>query len=112
MKQLYYYTILRFVPDIIRNEPRNIGIVIFDKDFNEIIRYIPKEVFVSKLSEDLWEDTNAMFTHYLEFPPSIEEFNTKWCEDTMSCLQFSKALGIVTADILDKEVEYLTKTFL
>lgn len=33
--KLYYFTIARYVPDILRNEPRNIGVIFFSESGDE-----------------------------------------------------------------------------
>ena len=101
---------MRFVPDLIKNEPKNIAIIVFNKTSGECSYRFPIEKVKEKIGNDAFNDINKIIGLYLDNLPQSEETFIKWCASG-GCLQLNGPLVFVTDDI-EKELDYLVKTFI
>ncbi len=112
--QLCYYAIAKFIPDLIKNEPKNIGVIFYNENENfystKFVTNLTNKLGSSILPSDR-EIINNYFSYFKELKPSNrEEINTSIIENTGK-FQFSEMKSVVTKD-LDREIEYLYSTFI
>ncbi|RYY54736.1 MAG: DUF3037 domain-containing protein [Chitinophagaceae bacterium] len=112
-EKLYYYAIARFVPDLVRNEPRNIGVIVFQEDGPV---YEPKFLhnLRSKLGNLLGSADKVILEEYEMYlsglnPHSYAEFS-KILSQVGGKFQFSEIRSGVTGNI-ELESNYLYSTF-
>lgn len=111
--KLYYFAIARYVPDLLRNEPRNIGVIFFSESGDEYKARFSKNLS-AKLGHGLAAADRDMlkeYAHYFESlrPAGVRELMTT-IEQTSGKFQFSEFGTVATADA-EKEAEYLYTSF-
>lgn len=111
--KLYYFAIARYVPDLLRNEPRNIGVIFFSESGDEYKARFSKNLS-AKLGHGLAAADRDMlkeYAHYFESlrPAGARELMTT-IEQTSGKFQFSEFGTVATADA-EKEAEYLYTSF-
>ena len=111
--KLYYFAIARYVPDLLRNEPKNIGIILFDDSANEYkVRFTTH--FRNKLGNILLPSDRTLLVEYAKFfrnlNPTRKEQITSSIESSSGKFQFSDIRQVVTEE-LENEFQYLYETF-
>jgi hypothetical protein len=110
---LCYYSVARFIPDLLRNEPKNIGVLLYSDVTNEyaskFLTNLKNKIGNSALSSD--KDIIHHYDKYFkELNPHSKEDLVKKTESSEGKIQFSEVKAVVTKDF-NKELEYLYSTF-
>jgi hypothetical protein len=111
--KLYYFTIARYVPDLLRNEPRNIGVIFFSESGDEYKARFSKNLS-TKIGHGLAAADRDMLKGYAQYFESLRPAGArelmKTIEQTSGKFQFSEFGTVATADA-EKEAEYLYTSF-
>jgi len=111
--RLYHYAIARYVPDPVRNEPRNIGIVLFDENLEDYrVQFTTN--FKSKLGHLLWDSDRELIAEYVKYfqqlAPSTKESILSTLSQATGKFQFSDVRAVVATNA-DAEFNFLYATF-
>lgn len=130
-KKTYQYTVVRYVPDLIKNEPRNIGVILICREVGYINCRFSKNLHARlgsaassldiKILKAYMEDFSASFRLFAEYPSTdnflkshAEFFKENYLQDIsakgMGKIQFGTPTGGLTVNP-EKEMEYLFNTF-
>jgi hypothetical protein len=127
-----YYTVAKYLPDPVRNEPRNIGVIVQCRDFE----YVNCKYFTNlqarlgstatksdiKIIKAYVEEFSENFNPFAKFPSTKsflagrpdeflkEDYLSNLAKEGLGKIQFSEPRGCLTDDP-EKELEYLFKTF-
>jgi hypothetical protein len=107
-----FYAIAKFIPDLIRNEPRNIGVILYNES---------NKVFKSKFnikgkvhSSLMTAGDKIVLSHfnkfYNEFNPASKDELIESIGKTKGKIEFSEIRSVVTTDF-ENELDYLFGTF-
>ncbi|MBN8865819.1 MAG: DUF3037 domain-containing protein [Sphingobacteriales bacterium] len=111
--KLYYFAIARYVPDLLRNEPRNIGVIFFSESGDEYKALFSKNLS-AKLGHSLAAADRDMLKGYAQYFESLRPVGARelmtTIEQTRGKFQFSEFGTVATADA-EKEAEYLYTSF-
>ena len=109
-KIVCHYKVVRFIADIVRNEPKNIGIILFNTNDNTCSYSFIEEVIISKIGKELWDFNKDIIPMYFNNLPSSKEGFDKLKTNWGSMIQFDESKVLVTDDV-EKELDWLSKTF-
>jgi len=112
-EKLYYFAVARYIPDLLRNEPRNIGVLIFNESAN-VYRVRFTKNFRNKLGQGLLRADRDVLSEYSNYYQSLKPRSK---EEVVKAIQYSKGkfvfteIGSVVTVDAEKEIEYLYSTF-
>jgi hypothetical protein len=113
IEKLYYYSIAKFVPDVLRNEPRNIGIIVFD-DSSEFYRAKFVNNFRSKLGSNVLLFDRQLLNEYRNYFEKLHPKNSTEIKNHIlnarGKFQFSEIKTVVSIDV-NADIDYLYSTF-
>jgi hypothetical protein len=111
--KLYYFVVARFVPDLLRNEPKNIGLILFDDSAGEYKVQFTTH-FRSKLGSTLMRSDRIILDEYEKYfkslNPTGKDQIINSIEHSTGKFQFSDIRQVVTEEF-EKEFHYLYETF-
>lgn len=111
--KLCYYTVARFVQDLIKDEPRNIGVLLFDEEgVHYETRFINniRQKFGASISIDDKEVLTYYFKYFDDLTPSTKDDLIELTKNMNGKLQFSDIKTVVTENV-EAEMNYLFRTF-
>jgi hypothetical protein len=112
-EKLYYFAIARYIPDLLRNEPRNIGVLIFNESADEYRVRFTKNLR-NKLGVGLLKGDREILSEYSNYYQSLQPVNKN---EILNSIQHSKGkflfseIGSVVTSDINKEMEYLYTSF-
>lgn len=107
-KRLFEYTVVRYIQDIVRDEPKNIGLVIHDVEEFKTYCYFPEDIIFHKVS---FKSHMGITTYIKYLEEHVKFYNIFETINTVSCIQFTEKRGAVDNNY-DSVLEYLSKTFI
>ena len=113
MNQLCLYTVARFIPDLVRNEAKNIGILIFSETTKEYKSKFTNNIR-NRIGKAMASDIEVIreYNNYFKnLIPNSKEDIVKSTSSSSGKIQFTEIKGVVTENI-DKELEYLFSVFI
>ncbi len=116
MKTLCYYTVARYIPNILRNEPKNIGLILVNEEnhvFNsKFIQFSQPKFGLHLLPSD--KKVIAEYTNFLSSSPfSTKDELCNFMGRLSGKIQLSEIKSVVTEkDSLPTEFDYLYRTYI
>ena len=106
-----YYSVIKYLPDVIKNEPRNIGIVILSEKTKETKMKFVK-ILINKLGVSANNfDIEIIQKYIMDFETRIlnAEFLEKHSSDLRGKIQFSEPRMIYSQNIENQEIKLQNK---